>query len=80
MMSRTQISLDPEVQRRARERATQLGLSFAEYVRQLLVRDLGERQPWATPSSIFDLGNSGGTNIARDKDSLLGEAAAAQQG
>ena len=80
MMSRTQISLDPEVQRRARERAAQLGLSFAEYVRQLLVRDLGERQPRATPSSIFDLGNSGGTDIARDKDSLLGEAAAAQQG
>jgi hypothetical protein len=80
MMSRTQISLDPEVQRRARERAAQLGLSFAEYVRQLLVRDLGERQPRATPSSIFDLGDSGGADIARDKDSLLGEAAAAQQG
>jgi predicted nucleic acid-binding protein len=45
MMSRTQIALDPELLSRARERAGQLGVSLAEYIRRLLVRDLGEHRP-----------------------------------
>jgi len=34
MMSRTQIALDPEIQRRARQRANDMGVSLAEYVRR----------------------------------------------
>ena len=78
MMSRTQVTLDPEMQRRARDRATQLGISLAEYVRRLVARDLGESGPSRDPSVIFDLGNSGGSRITRDKDAMVGEAVSAE--
>jgi hypothetical protein len=42
MNSRTQITMDPELQRRAHAKAAELGLSFAEYVRRLVAHDLGE--------------------------------------
>jgi hypothetical protein len=74
MMTRTQLSLDSEALRRARSKAAQLGISLAEYFRRLLSRDLGEPAPSADPSRIFDLGDSGGSNIARDKDRMIGEA------
>jgi hypothetical protein len=72
MMARTQITLDPEMQRRARKRATELGISLAEYVRVLLARDLGAAR--ATPAIVFDLGSSRGADVARHKDSMLAEA------
>ncbi len=77
MMSRTQITLDPETQRRARHRAAQMGLSLAEYVRRLVSRDLDERRPAVDVRIVFDLGKSSGSDVARDKDAMLGEAAAA---
>lgn len=78
MMSRTQITLDPKVQKHARERAAHLGISFAEYVRRLVIRDLGEPERRADPSAVFNLGNSGGSDVARYKDSMVGEAAEAE--
>ena len=78
MMTRTQITLDPELQRRARERATTLGISFTEYIRRLLARDLEQPQQPVDPALVFDLGSSGGADIARDKDVLIGEAAVAE--
>ena len=54
MMSRTQIVLDPEMQRRARQRAHDLGISLAEYLRRLVARDLGSTPAKAAPSSVFD--------------------------
>lgn len=74
MMARTQITLDPETQRRARQRASDLGCSLAEYIRRLVARDLGSRQAKPDVSSIFNLFNSGGSNIARDKDKMIGQA------
>lgn len=74
MMARIQISLLPEEQRRAKERAGQLGISFAEYIRRLVARDLGEQPTPADTSALFNLGESAGTDVARDKDELLGEA------
>lgn len=74
MMARTQISLDPELHRRARERAADLGISLAEYVRGLLVRDLTAPGAPADPSVIFDLGDPGGSHVARYKDEYVGEA------
>jgi len=68
--------MDLELQRRAQARAAALGISFAEYVRRLVAGDLGERKP-AKPdiSVMFDLGASDEpTNIARDKDKMIGEA------
>ena len=74
MMSRTQITLEAEMHRRARQRASELGVSLAEYVRRLLERDL--RRPNATieVDRIFDLGDSGGSDIEQNKDSMIAES------
>ncbi len=74
MMSRTQITLEAELQRRARQRASDLGVSLAEYVRQLVTRDLGAPAPKVSAAMVFDLGSSGGSDIARNKDAMLAEA------
>jgi hypothetical protein len=74
MMSRTQITLEPEMQRRARQRASDLGVSLAEYVRGLVARDVGEGPLKRNPDSIFDLGNSGGSDISTNKDAMLAQA------
>jgi hypothetical protein len=77
MMSRTQITLEPEIQRRARQRASDLELSLAEYVRRIVTRDPGASHKAADPSAVFDLGSSGRSNIAKNKDAMIGEALAA---
>jgi hypothetical protein len=74
MMSRTQITLEPEMQRRARRRASDLGVSLAEYLRGLLARDLGERSIRHDPALVFDLGRSGEGDIAANKDAMLAQA------
>src|SRR5260370_33920767 len=74
MMSRTQITLDPEIQRRARKRACDLGVSLAEYLRRLVSRDLAGAPTKADPAAVFDLGSSGGCNIAKDKTAMIAEA------
>jgi hypothetical protein len=74
---RTQITMDPEMQRRAQAKAAELGVSLAEYVRRVIARDLGEAKPKAKPdiSIFFDLIDEGPrTNIARDKEKFLAEA------
>jgi hypothetical protein len=75
MNARTQITMDPEMQRRAHEKAAALGISFAEYVRRLVASDLGEQKPKTDVSLIFNLVDEGPpTNIARDKDKMIAEA------
>jgi hypothetical protein len=75
MNARTQITMDPELQRRAQAKAAELGLSFAEYVRRLVAHDLGEPKRKADISLLFDLGASREpTDVARDKDKMIGEA------
>ena len=75
MNARTQITLDPEMQRRAHSKAAELGISFAEYVRRLVARDLDQPEQRADVSIIFDLVDEGPpTDIARDKDRMVGEA------
>ena len=74
MMSRTQITLEPEFQRRARQRASDLGVSFAEYIRRLVERDLDHPKRVVGIEALFDLGSSGGSNIAKHKDEMVGEA------
>lgn len=78
-----QITLDEETQRRAEAKAAELGVSFADYVRGLLAHDLGQpageadAKPQGKPdiSIFFDLVTDGPpTNIARDKDKMIGEA------
>jgi|ERR1700722_17017310 hypothetical protein len=75
MNARTQITMDPDLQRRAQARAEELGISFAEYVRRLVASDLGGPKPKADISIVFDLIDEGPpTDIARDKDKMIGEA------
>jgi hypothetical protein len=74
MMVRTQITLETELQRLARQRASQMGVSLAEYVRRVLAQDLARPETKVDVSSIFDLGSSGGSHVARDKDSMIAEA------
>ena len=51
-----------------------LGVSLAEYVRRLVARDLGEHRPPVGPSTVFDLGGSGGSDVAASKDEMIGRA------
>jgi len=73
-MSRTQISLTREIERRVRQRASDLGVSLAEYVRRFVVRDLGSSKATANPAAVFDLGASGGSDVAKNKDSMVAKA------
>lgn len=74
-MERTQISLSREDHRRARQRAAELGVSLAEYIRRLVRRDLGEPRAHAGIEAIFNLGSSSEpTDIARTKDADLAAA------
>jgi hypothetical protein len=74
MMARMQITLQPEFQRRARRRADDLGVSLAEYIRRLVERDLGSAKAQAAPGAVFDLGNSGGSDVAKDKHAMIAQA------
>ena len=74
MMVRTQITLESELQRQARQRATEIGVSLAEYVRRLVANDLARPTAAADVACIFDLGVSGHSDIARNKDSMIAEA------
>ena len=74
MMARTQITLEPETHRRARQRASDLGVSLAEYLRRLVKRDLGSQEKKGDVTCVFDLGSAGGSNIAKHKDKMIAEA------
>jgi hypothetical protein len=79
MTARTQITMEPTLQRRAHERAAELGISFAEYVRRVVTRDLGEGEGSADVSMVFDLVQGGPeTDVARNKDRMVGEAVSAE--
>lgn len=74
-MVRTQITFRPEQLKRARRKATELGISLAEYVRRLVDRDLSDELPERFDvTRLFALGDSGGSHIARHKDDYVGEA------
>jgi len=73
MMVRAQITLEPEFHRRAQRRANDLGVSFAAYIRRLVVKDLSQPKGAAGIESIFDLGSSGGSNIAKNKHAMIEE-------
>ncbi|MGI8903742.1 MAG: hypothetical protein ACR2IP_08840 [Solirubrobacteraceae bacterium] len=74
MVVRTQVTLDELAHRRAKARAAELGISFAEYVRQVLDRDLGEPGPRPDISEIFGMLNSGETDVSENIHRYVGEA------
>jgi hypothetical protein len=70
-----QITIDPELRRRAQAKAASLGISFAEYARRLLASDLGDARPKWDPSLFIGLGASAEpTDVARDKDKMVAQA------
>lgn len=73
MMVRTQISLPAEDHRRAKARAAEHGVSLAEYIRQLVARDLGEPRVKADVTRLFNLGASDYTDVAANHDAHLAE-------
>lgn len=77
---RTQILLEAQDHRRAKERAAHLGVSLSEYIRRVVAADLDDLRPRADVRDVFDLGDSGGSDVAADKDRLLGDALAAERG
>lgn len=74
MTSRTQVTLDTQTYRRARQRASELGVSLAEHVRRLVARDLAGPQTKVDVTRVFDLGRSSNADVAKNKDSMIGEA------
>ena len=75
MSARTQVTLDPETRRRAQAKAAEQKMSFAEYVRRLVVNDLGEAEKKLDISTVFDLADDGEeTDIASRKDEMIAEA------
>jgi hypothetical protein len=76
MRERAQIVLEPELKRRGQAKAAALGITFAEYLRRLITSDLADARSKPDISAIFDLGASRTpTNVARDKEKMIGEAA-----
>lgn len=73
MVVRTQVTLDADMHRRAKQRAAERGISFAEYIRQTVDRDLGEQRK-GDISEIFDLFDSGVSDISSNVDKYLGES------
>lgn len=63
-----------ETLRRARKRANELGISLAEYVRRLVAEDLDRPDRSVDPSAVFNLGGSGGSDVASSKDAMVGDA------
>lgn len=59
-MTRTQISLEPELYEQAKEEARRRGISFAELVRRSLRQTLapsGTTQPWMRHAGALDTGD-----------------------
>lgn len=75
MTQRTQITLPDEDHRRARARASDLGVSLAEYIRRLVADDLHSGRNGAPVDALFDLGSSGhDSDVSAQKDAYVGEA------
>ena len=76
---RTQIALDSEHHARAKQKAAQMGITLAEYIRRLVARDLEGAAPQASSDSIIGIGRSGGSDIAREsKSEIVGDAIASR--
>jgi len=79
MMVQTQISIEAELRSRIRTRARALGISMAEYFRQLVERDLSDTTRNMDLSVVFNLGASGGADVATNKDRMAAEAVGAEK-
>lgn len=81
MVTRMQVTLDDDEHRRAKQRAAAAGVSLAQYIRALVAADAADDVGPARPAieDVFDLGDSGGSDVSRHKDAYLGQAVEANQ-
>lgn len=77
--TRTQITLDQTLDRQAKRRARHLGISFAEYVRRLIARDVQGPARRAAIDDLFGIGDSGGGDVARLEDEYVADAFAQRE-
>jgi len=68
------------MQQQARRRAAALGVSFAEYIRRLVRQDIGAPRPPSDPTLVFDLGDSGGSDISQHRREMTAKAFAKGRG
>ncbi|HJR92168.1 MAG TPA: hypothetical protein VJ938_07000 [Acidimicrobiia bacterium] len=74
MPSRSQITLESSLARRAKQRARDMGISFAEYVRRLIDQDLSGDSVRPRLDDLIGAGDSGGSDVALHEDEYLNEA------
>jgi hypothetical protein len=74
MVVRTQVTLDAEAHRRAKQRAAEQEISLAEFIRRAVERELGSPERSGDVREIFGIFDSGGSNIAKHKDEYIAEA------
>ena len=75
---RTVISLPDHVHARAKQRAADLGISFAEFVRRLLDRELDAAGPQASIDSICGMVEGSPFDMARDGKRIIAKARSEQ--
>lgn len=75
---RTQIALSPEQHSSVRRKATELGISMAEYIRRLVDQDLAHPPTKGDLHSIIGLFGSGGSDISKEKDDAVRAAISEQ--
>lgn len=75
---RTVISLPDHAHARAKQRAADLGISFAEFVRRLLDRELNTPAPQASIDSICGMVTGSPFDMARDGKRIIAEARSEQ--
>lgn len=73
---RTQIALTPEQHARVRQKAADLGITMAEYIRRLVDADLAGVEPASSPEAIIGIGASGGGDIASEGKHAVARAVA----
>ena len=71
---RTQIALEPEQHAMVKQKAAEMGISMAEYIRRVVERDLERAGNRADVSVIFGLGRSGGSDIAAEGKDTIADA------
>lgn len=67
---RTQIALDDEQHARVKQKAHEMGVTMAHYIRMLIDRDLGDQGTSADIADIFGIGRSGGSDIANEPNAI----------
>ena len=58
----------------AKRKAARLGVSLSRYVADLVARDLEADQPTGDLSPLFGMFSGGGSDIAKNKHAMIGEA------